>query len=604
MSKFKLSEIIGGYETSDGKDFVGKRFFRREITGNVTVNGAKRRKSKINSAANKISHVLSYTNVKTYGLGLLSFGLLTVLIYFAYDFLTLYFSVDIENKTSLTLGVICAIISIPMLVIDGPVSTVAQQYPITDAIFFDFLCMKRMPPSEDEPIHHPTLAVLFGMLLALVGVLASTAYVLGAVLFFLYVYFSLMSPEFSLFATVLLLPYISLDLPEGYGILVSLIVITVISFARKLVFGKRVMNVEQYDMLIAVMLIAILVSGIFNSGTASFTHSIKYLSLSLVYVLTGNIITNRRLADRAVSAVVVSAVPPAVISVITFFAKIGAIGFEEIYYGGISSVYSSREVAAAHFTVSVILALVMAAQSSGYARAGFCALGTASFLGLVLTFDPFAYLSLILGAVACFAFRRGGRSCLTVLPLLLVPYALLLAFGGNIQEWFGACGDGFVLDSIPALWKNVVSTFADNPLVGIGIGSEAFARWLGFTGAQNAHNLFLEVAVEAGVIALLALLAIIGVRMRHRITYRRYLRHSDINLISAASGSAVFALVSLGATVYIWQDLSVFYLFWCVFGIGSATLRIAKQENDDKVLYYQIDRDVDTFDVSVNLERR
>lgn len=119
---------------------------------------------------------------------------------------------------------------------------------------------------------------------------------------------------------------------------------------------------------------------------------------------------------------------------------------------------------------------------------------------------------------------------------------------------------------------------------------------------MNSHNLFLELAAEAGAVALVALLAILLVRMRHRITYRRYLRHSDINLVSSAAGAAIIALLSIGAVSYIWQDLSVFYIFWCIFGIGSATLRIAKQENDDRVLYYQIDRDVDNFDVSVNLD--
>ena len=44
-------------------------------------------------------------------------------------------------------------------------------------------------------------------------------------------------------------------------------------------------------------------------------------------------------------------------------------------------------------------------------------------------------------------------------------------------------------------------------------------------------------------------------------------------------------MLTLGATVYIWQDLSLYYLFWCVFGVGSATLRIAKQEYDDRAIY-------------------
>lgn len=602
MSKFKLSEIINGYEMSDGKGFVGKRFFRREITGNITIRGGRRKKSKISAAADKISHILSYTNVRTYGFMLLSFGLLSIFAYFAYDFLTSYFSIIVENKISLTLGVISAIVSIPMLLIDGPISTVVQQYPITDTILFDFLCMKRMPPSEDETIHHPTLAIIAGILFALLGIYVSTAYVVLALLLLLYLCLSLMSPEFSLFITLLLLPYIPLGSSQGYAILALMILVTVVSFFRKLAFGKRVMYLEQYDMLLLLMLISVLCSGIFVSGISSFKWSIKYILLSIVYILTGNIITNRRLADRAVSVIAVSAVPPAIISMVTFFAEIGDVGFESLFLDGIPSVYSSVEAAASHFCICVILSLVMAVQSSGYAKAGYFTVAAVSALGLVLTFDPFAYIALALGIVAFLLMRHGRKSIVLVGALFALPYAVLLIFGEALGAWFGAFSDGVLPDGVLSLWQSVFDTFIENLIFGIGIGSDAFLSWLGYTGAVNSHNLFLELAAEAGAVALVALLAILLVRMRHRITYRRYLRHSDINLVSSAAGAAIIALLSIGAVSYIWQDLSVFYIFWCIFGIGSATLRIAKQENDDRVLYYQIDRDVDNFDVSVNLD--
>ena len=90
--------------------------------------------------------------------------------------------------------------------------------------------------------------------------------------------------------TIMILPYLSMDKPEGYGVLVTLVIITAISFVRKLIYGKRVLNLEQYDILIGLMLAALLISGIALSGLASFTWSVKYISLSLVYILAGNII--------------------------------------------------------------------------------------------------------------------------------------------------------------------------------------------------------------------------------------------------------------------------------------------------------------------------
>lgn len=603
MAKFKLHELIDGYETSFGSDFVGRRFFRREITGHATISTARQKKSRINQLAQRLSHTISYTHIKTYGFLLLTFGLLTVLFYFAHDFVASYFPIG-ENNISLVLGVILSILSIPMLLLDGPISLVLQEYPITDAIFFDFLCIKRMPPTDDVPPIRPALAVTLGAILSIAGLFVPTEWVVGGMLLLAYCYLSFLSPEFSLFATILVLPYISVDKPEGYGILVTLVIITAVSFFRKLAFGKRVLNLEQYDIIILMMLIVVLISGIFLKGIESFEWSVKYISLSLVYILAGNIITNRRLADCALNAIIFSSVLPAVTSVVEFIRAIAYSSMEELYYNGISSIFSTREIAAAHFAVSVAMAVAMAIQTKGFVRSGYITVGVLTLAGLIFTFEPFAYIAFILGVLAYFCLRRGGFAGVLLLPLAAVPYLTLLLPGDFLSRVFGMTTDGLYPKDIPALWQTTFEKFTDNIWLGIGIGSEAFLEEISVEGVTNSHNLFLEVATEAGVFALLALVLIIWVRMRHRIVYQRYLKHSDVKFISASAASAIFVLVTLGATTYIWQDMSLYYLFWCVFGIGSAALRISKQQSDDRTLYYQIDRDVDNFDISVNIDKR
>jgi hypothetical protein len=83
--------------------------------------------------------------------------------------------------------------------------------------------------------------------------------------------------------------------------------------------------------------------------------------------------------------------------------------------------------------------------------------------------------------------------------------------------------------------------------------------------------------------ALLILLLI--VRLRHGAVYSSYVKRSQVRRIAPMMSVCIFSLLCLGATDYIWSDFSTYYLFWCVFGIGSATLRIAKQESDDRELY-------------------
>jgi O-antigen ligase len=586
MANIKLHELIDGYENSDGEEFVGQRFFRREITGAATISAKRKKRSKIRQALSSLIELICYANIKTYGFLFLTFGLLTIIFYFAKDFL-LGYGIPVTDSISLIAGIISALLSVPMLILDGPICQVLQEYLITDIIFFDFLCIKRMPPAKEyEP--NAVSAVILGVIFGIVGLFVPTITVVAVVFFVVYAFLSIESPEFSLFSTIMILPYLSMDKPEGYSILVTLVIITAISFIRKLAFGKRVLNLEQYDILIGFMLLTVLVSGFALSGIASSTWSIKYISLSLVYILAGNIITNRRLADCAVNATIFAAVIPALTSLATFIRLLATTPIDGIYYNGISSVYSTREVAAAHFAVSVAMAVAMSIQTKGNIRAGYIALGAFIFLGLLLTFEPFAYIAVVLGIVAYLAIRKGRAFVLLLLPLAAIPYAIVsLVPGDLLNTVIGPGTDGLMPGNIIELWGEALKIFGNHPILGIGIGSEAFGTAIsgsGF-GVTNSHNIFLEIATEAGVFALIAFILIIWVRVRHRVNYHKYLVKSDVNVISSSASCAVFVLITIGATVYIWQDMSLYYIFWCVFGIGSATLRIAKQESDDRELY-------------------
>ena len=113
---------------------------------------------------------------------------------------------------------------------------------------------------------------------------------------------------------------------------------------------------------------------------------------------------------------------------------------------------------------------------------------------------------------------------------------------------------------------------------------------------ENSSALLLEIACEAGIFALAIFLVLLLVRLRHRSVYRDYIAESHVTHLSCISAAMVTMLVAFGMTEYIWADQMICYLFWCIFGIGSATLRIAKREHDDRVMYYG---DLTTVDSSV-----
>ena len=75
-----------------------------------------------------------------------------------------------------------------------------------------------------------------------------------------------------------------------------------------------------------------------------------------------------------------------------------------------------------------------------------------------------------------------------------------------------------------------------------------------------------------------------------------YIRSSQLERVSNLSGACLLGFIAFGMVNYIWSDMSAYYLFWCIFGIGSATMRVAKRDYDDRVIYYE---ESSAFDSSV-----
>ena len=124
---------------------------------------------------------------------------------------------------------------------------------------------------------------------------------------------------------------------------------------------------------------------------------------------------------------------------------------------------------------------------------------------------------------------------------------------------------------------------------------------LGTFGYPDSSNLLIEVGLEAGAFALIFFLGILLTRLRHRSIQYLYVRNSHIGVLANLSGACTFALLAFGVVNYIWSDPAAYYLFWCIFGIGSATLRVVKKDYDDRVLYYEETSAVDSSVIDIEI---
>ncbi len=598
--KSNALKLLTGYEypnvEGSSRSAIGKRFYARKVSGRVTQNTKRFLDSRTMKVLRSVADIFSYTSAKAYGAFLLAFGLLSLVIQFVKDYFEVLGGSDFS---ALIIGVCIAIVSITLLLVDTPVSVMLERFRPTEIIFFEFFCIKRLYYTGQEKAFPPFVAGIAGGLLALLSTVVPLWCIALGIGILLFVALTFLSPEFSFFSTLLFLPYFSL-LPSYAAIIGVTALIGSVSFVRKTIFGKRVIFFEQYDLLIGIFVLIIFISGVFNKGIDSFTSALLMASIILGYFLAGNTITNRRLADCAINAVAYSSLPAAVVSFVSFFTDASDGDAGDFLEEGISSTFLTPGAAAAFFIVAIMFSLILAKESHRAPRLLYSALAFINLFALILTGQMFALFALLFAVPAYFALKTRGWLALW-LPLIfgaayfvfLIPESALSVLPSALYE------DG----SIRAMKKSLYA-FLDHLFLGIGIGGGSFSEEMadyGVSDRTDSGNLFLELGLEAGVFALAVFVLLIVVRLIHRASYQRYIRPSQVGKMSPMVSVTIFSLLIFGCFDYIFADMSILYLFFSVFGIASATLRVAKQEHDDRVLYFEDEKSSTSSVVNIHL---
>ena len=107
--------------------------------------------------------------------------------------------------------------------------------------------------------------------------------------------------------------------------------------------------------------------------------------------------------------------------------------------------------------------------------------------------------------------------------------------------------------------------------------------------------------MPGGIFPLITFFLLFTTRMRHLSVYSRYIRHGSMRIVTVFGTLALFALLIFGMTDYIWFAPPMQYLFFVLFGMGSASLRIAKDEADDRLNYHGDARRADSSVIDITL---
>ena len=596
MAKPSIFEIFFDKdEMSERAENKGQRFFSREFSGSVTQRLKRILSGRFFRFTRAASDLLSHISTRVYGTALLCFGILGTLMSL------LGFGAD-ESIANPIIAILSALLAIPFLLADKPLPIFLQDFKPTDYIFFEFFCMKRHTVMESERRFPISVAIIIGCIPALLSAvlpLWQIALIIGIIIF---VYMGIESPEFLFFASLFALPYLRY-IPSSDLVLASVLVLAVISFGIKVFYGRRVLYVEQYDILIGVMLLFILISGVFVKGIESFSSSVMLRALALGYILASNIITNRRLAELSVNAVIISAGIASVISSAQLVAILAGSGFE-VSVETLAPILSRADGEAVFLMISIIFSVGMSSDLSGGRRWLYIISTIICSIALIISGEVLALTSLLLGLVA-YGVMKHNRLPALIIPLLLIVAVVILLLPLEVLDFIFNYSPSIVsAEELFALWEGSLEAFSRNLLVGIGIGKESFAAEmaaLGIFGYNDSSNLFIELGLEAGLFALITFIILLITRLRHRSSQHQYVRSSQIRKMSNLSGVCLFSLIAFGMVNYIWSDSSAYYLFWCIFGIGSASLRVARRDFDDRKVYYEETSDYDSSVIDIEI---
>ena len=577
-----------------------KLFFSKEISSIGTAGTVKLLRGKAARLLNFIGRSLSYSSTRSYGSFMLSFGLVSLLLNFGeYYFMD---EPEVSAQTLITCMVVAAL-SIPLLIFDKPICIAAQDLPLTDHLLFEFFAIKRMHRGVEHPSIPPLAALFLGFIPATLGFFLPIWWVILGLFLIVVVTVAFTSPEFPMILTLLSLPYIS-AFPHSTVIISVMSIICFLAYALKVMVGKRVFHFDLYDVIILLAMTVVFISGTVGLGDNSLINALLFISLMLGYFPATNIIVNRRLADSAIKSVIVSAVPIAVISIIEFIVELPSTSYEAPSYStpGTSALFSTPMALAAFLLVCAILTLVFASEKKNkLSRSVYFFIFTMELGVLGLIMQPEAWVSALVALLA-YPILKSRKIPLDVLVILIaIPYLIFLlpnTFLDTVSDYFDL---SMSYSAKLGAFRRAFGVFVDNIWLGIGNGEGAYMKAVGRV-KDGTFNALLGISVEFGIFLLILIVFMIILWLRQLSYYRLYVRNSLVCTTGDMAALAIIALLALGAFDYIFSDVSVFYLFWSVFAISTASLRTAKKEHDDRLGYYSDSRSSESsaLDIGIN----
>lgn len=228
--------------------------------------------------------------------------------------------------------------------------------------------------------------------------------------------------------------------------------------------------------------------------------------------------------------------------------------------------FPSSNVLGGYLAVVLPLALAWLAQPglSRLERAAAALAAAVLLLGILLTFARGAWLTAVLVLVgAAWLLAPRGRA------RWLVPAAVLVLALLALAPFYSRLLDLFSTGERVTIWGNTLRILADERFLGVGLRNfpDVYLERYGDP-RFNAHNLYLQIAVELGLLGLLAFLSAAALWLLRVVRTGRAAADPGDRLLLLGLAGSVAALLVHGTVEAVWAWEPFAELVWLLLGLG------------------------------------
>lgn len=231
----------------------------------------------------------------------------------------------------------------------------------------------------------------------------------------------------------------------------------------------------------------------------------------------------------------------------------------------------------------LVLALILCSRHP-LAKLLTCGVFAVGVAALGMTYSRASWVGMACAMVVMvFLWKPKLIPAFAVLCVLAVP--LLPDTIWNRILTIGNPADSSTASRVP-LYEAALEVIKKSPLSGAGLGTAATQTYIadnnlyhGDAPFVHAHNFYLEVWIEAGILGIVGFVGGMLWNIKQAAHIVRHYPDSTARTITCAAASALCGAMVCGLADYLWNYPRVMCIFWFVFAMALAGVKLCREEN-------------------------